>query len=374
MEFHDVANIFPMMSDEEYQNLVADIAANGLREPIWLHDGKIIDGRNRYNACAELGLVPEYRTWNGHGSLVAFVVSLNLRRRHLTSSQRAVVALEVEKALADEARKNMSAGGGDKRSGFQIFENPVIQPVHAAEQAASIVGTNRQYVSDAKKIAEQAPDLLDDIRRGEKTIQDAKRELKERAREEVREQNRMLIAQTPPVTIVHPGTYQTIVLDPPWDWGDEGDQDQFGRARPTYGTMSFEEIIDLPVFDLAAEDAHIYLWITNRSLPKGFELLRAWDFRYVTTLTWCKPSIGMGNYFRGSTEQVLFGVRGSLPLLRRDVGTWFEAPRPGRHSAKPETFYQLVESCSPGPWLEMFARQPRNGWVLWGAEACMTSN
>ena len=160
------------------------------------------------------------------------------------------------------------------------------------------------------------------------------------------------------------------MIDPPWDWGDEGDVDQLGRARPTYGTMTFDELLALPVGERADVDCHLYLWITNRSLPKGFALMERWGFRYITALTWCKPSIGMGNYFRGSTEHVLFGVRGSQQLKRKDVGTWFAAPRgPNGHSSKPGEFYPLVESCSPGPYLEMFARSERAGWLSWGAEA-----
>ena len=198
------------------------------------------------------------------------------------------------------------------------------------------------------------------------TATDVQRLAKEQEREAKREGNRSLVAGTaqPDATT----RYATIVLDPPWDWGDEGDQDQLGRSRPTYGTMPIDQVAGIAVPDLAAQDAHIYLWITNRSLPKGFALLEGWGFRYVTMLTWVKPSIGMGNYFRGSTEQVLFGVRGSLGLLRRDVGTWFTAPRPDRHSAKPDAFYGLVETCSPGPWLELFARRERPGWAHWGAE------
>ena len=88
----------------------------------------------------------------------------------------------------------------------------------------------------------------------------------------------------------------------------------------------------------------------------------------MTALTWVKPSFGMGNYFRGSTEHVLFGVRGSLPLLRADVSTHLAAPRPPRHSQKPDAFYELVEACSPGPWLDWPARQPRDGWRAYGAE------
>ena len=95
-EFHEVANIFPLMQGDEFDALKADIAANGLREPVWLHsDGRIIDGRNRYRACCELSIEPMYRTWDGGGSPVSFVVSLNLHRRHLTESQRAMIAAKL---------------------------------------------------------------------------------------------------------------------------------------------------------------------------------------------------------------------------------------------------------------------------------------
>lgn len=193
------------------------------------------------------------------------------------------------------------------------------------------------------------------------------RTLKEDARDLRRQKNRDLVKSSD-VREKALARYATIVMDPPWDWGDEGDVDQLGRARPTYGTMGIDELLAMPVADWADEDCHLYLWITNRSLPKGFRLLERWGFRYVTCLTWCKPSIGMGNYFRGSTEQVLFGVKGSQPLRRKDVGTWFAAPRGGRHSAKPTEFMDLVESCSPGPYLEVFARSERDGWTSAGAE------
>lgn len=193
---------------------------------------------------------------------------------------------------------------------------------------------------------------------------------KEQSRESKRKTNRAMVQGTAAPADAIPDQYQTLVVDPPWDWADEGDQDQLGRARPTYHTMTLAEITALPVGDLSQKNSHLYLWITNRSLPKGFALLEAWGFRYVTCLTWCKPSFGMGNYFRGSTEQILFGVKGSLSLLRSDVGTWFQAARPPKrgHSSKPDEFYELVETCSPGPWLELFARKPRTGWVSWGAE------
>jgi len=216
-------------------------------------------------------------------------------------------------------------------------------------------------------IRQRAKYIADNKASGKLSVTGLSRMAKENQREKKRQIDRATVAQAPAPSRLS-GVFSTIVIDPPWDFGDEGDVDQFGRGKPDYATMSIAEIAALPVGERAAKDAHIYMWITNRSLPKGFALLDAWGFRYVTCLTWCKPSIGLGNYFRGSTEQILFGVRGSLPLKRKDVGTWIAMPRPNRkHSAKPAEFFDLVESCSHGPYLEMFSRTDRDGWTAWGS-------
>src|SRR6266571_3153231 len=128
MEFHEVASIFPMMGDEEYKALVDNIRTKGLLEPIWIYQGKIIDGRNRYNACLETGVEPRFREWNGNDSLVEFVVSLNFHRRHLTSSQRAMIALEIEERLAVEAKERQ----GTRTDLLQIVARS--EPIHAASQ------------------------------------------------------------------------------------------------------------------------------------------------------------------------------------------------------------------------------------------------
>jgi len=193
------------------------------------------------------------------------------------------------------------------------------------------------------------------------------RKAKAEKREARRQENRDKVATVPePAAIVGLARFATIVIDPPWDWGDEGDVDQLGRARPDYATMSLADIAELPVGELADTDCHLYLWITNRSLPKGFGLMGQWGFRYITCLTWCKPFFGMGNYFRGSTEHLLFGVKGSQPLNCKDAGTWFAAPRPGGHGTKPDEAYAMIERASPGPYVELFARRRREGWKSWG--------
>ena len=157
--------------------------------------------------------------------------------------------------------------------------------------------------------------------------------------------------------------YPTVVVDPPWDYDNRATRN---AAVKQYPTMTLDELADYDL--IAAPHAHLYLWVTNSFLHAAFGLLDAWDFEYKTCLTWCKPQMGLGNYFRNNTEHVLFAVRGKLQTLRSDEPTWFKANR-GRHSAKPEAFYDMVERCSPGPYLEHFARRRRLGWDHRGNES-----
>lgn len=160
------------------------------------------------------------------------------------------------------------------------------------------------------------------------------------------------------------GVYRTIAADPPWQYDNKATR---GAAEDHYPTMTVAELCDLPVEEWAHDRAHLYLWATNGFLREAFDILDAWGFTYKTTLTWVKPQIGMGNYFRSSTEHVLFGVRGGLRTLDCNQRNWFEAKR-ARHSQKPGAFFALVEKASPGPYLELFARTRRFGWDAWGNE------
>lgn len=362
--YHQLADLFPLIHGKEFVELKQDIKANGLIEPIWMYGGKILDGRNRFRACQEVGVNPEFREYNG-SEPASFVWSLNGPRRHLDSGQKAAIAVDMLPHLEKEARARMAEGG----QGKEII--PDLDRGQARDKAAEMVGTNPRYVSDAKKIKEDQPEVFEQIKSGEKSLMQAKREIREEKRELRREENRQKVAEVDaPDQLLGAAKFPTIIIDPPWDWADEGDINQMGRAKPDYATLSIDQLAALPVGELADDDCHLYLWITNRSLPKGFRLLDAWGFRYVTCVTWVKPSFGMGNYFRGQTEHLLFGVRGSQMLKRKDVGTVFHSARgDGGHSSKPEAFYDLVESCSPGPYLEMFSRTDRNDWTHWGENA-----
>lgn len=173
--------------------------------------------------------------------------------------------------------------------------------------------------------------------------------------------------------------FGTILADPPWRF-----QNRTGKMAPEhrrlsrYGTMSLEEICSLPVASAAAEAAHLYLWVPNALLPEGLEVMRRWGFHYKSNLVWHKirkdggsDGRGVGFYFRNVTELLLFGVRGKNARTLQPGRTQVNllATRKREHSRKPDEFYDLIEACSRGPYLEMFARGTQPGWSSWGNQA-----
>jgi N6-adenosine-specific RNA methylase IME4 len=173
--------------------------------------------------------------------------------------------------------------------------------------------------------------------------------------------------------------FATILADPPWRFVNKtGKVAPEHRRLSRYGTMTLEQITALPVADIAADKAHLYLWCPNALLPEGLAVMRAWGFSYKSNIVWHKirkdggpDGRGVGFYFRNVTELILFGVRGrnarTLAPGRRQVN--FLATRKREHSRKPDEQYELIEACSPGPYLELFARGTRQGWTTWGNQA-----
>jgi N6-adenosine-specific RNA methylase IME4 len=160
------------------------------------------------------------------------------------------------------------------------------------------------------------------------------------------------------------GKFRTLVIDPPWKY----DLDFAGRARPDYACMTQEELLALPVESWSEENCHLYLWTTNAMVPAANALREKWGFRHNTALTWAKPKYGMGTHFRGQTEHVIFAIRGSLATRASRISTLFEAPV-GRHSEKPERFYEIVRAASYPPYGEAFQREAREGFVNLYVEA-----
>jgi len=168
--------------------------------------------------------------------------------------------------------------------------------------------------------------------------------------------------------------YRCIYADPPWPYRDKSCG---GGVGSQYDTMSMEDICKLPVADIAHEDGcHLWCWTTWPMLREGrpHQLMVRWGFRWVGELVWLKPGLGVGRWLRPSTEILVLGIRGKLRLLRYNQrghfrpGQEVQAPR-ARHSQKPKEFYEIIESLSPGPRIELFARRPRAGWHRWGNQA-----
>ncbi len=173
--------------------------------------------------------------------------------------------------------------------------------------------------------------------------------------------------------------FRTILADPPWQF-----QNRTGKMAPEhrrlsrYETMTLADIQALPVSDFLDDAAHLYLWVPNALLPEGIQTLEAWGFKYKSNIVWHKvrkdggsDGRGVGFYFRNVTEMVLFGVRGknarTLAPGRRQVNLL--ASRKREHSRKPDELYEVIEACSPGPFLELFARGARANWDVWGNQA-----
>jgi 16S rRNA G966 N2-methylase RsmD len=213
MEFHEIASVFPLMEGPEFDELCHDISANGLIEPIWTYHGKILDGRNRYRACMKVGIAPQYREYMGDNPL-SFVISLNLKRRHLNESQRAVIAAKLA---------NMNWGGDRKSEKNKVPIDTLI----SLEQAAELLNVGRATVARVKAVEREAPELVEKIERGEMTTHEAEKKVKQKQREQWRAELARAAEQVPPSELWHiwqgdirtwqaPRQYDFIITDPPY--------------------------------------------------------------------------------------------------------------------------------------------------------------
>ena len=402
-KIHPAAQKFPPMGDQEFEALCADIAENGLLDPIILvgFEGEevILDGRHRFLACLKTGVEPWFDTFTGD-SPVGYVVSKNKHRRHLTPSQLAMIAAELKPLYEEEAAKRRAATqfgavGEENDTVVDTCPPPADEEKSgegkkkggkSRDQAGAAMGVSGRSVSRAENVIAGGCDELQnavrngmiDVAIGEKL---AKRPVKEQRQilkkiEENPKKNPKAVLrqhdkgksvaklkkepQPPPE-----GPFRVIVADPPWQY-EKRKEDGTQRGQTPYPTMELKEIMALGemVGGLAHQDCILWLWVTNAHLPVVFEVIDSWGFEYKTCLTWKKPKMGTGDWLRGITEQCLLAVRGK-PTVDLDNQTTFIEGAVREHSRKPEEFYKLVESLCPGSKLEMFATEAREGWQMW---------
>ena len=377
LSFHPVAELFPMMQGEAFDELVEDIKDHGLLEPIWLYEGQVLDGRNRYLACQQAGVEPVFADYQGDDP-AGFSVSLNLKRRHLSESQRAMIGAKLA---------NMKAGDN------QYTQGRANLPDLSNGDAAEKMNVSARSIKSAKKVQSQGiPELVNQVESGkvkvsiaadlaslpeenqqrivnlsDSDILKAAKDIRSRnaiARREENERIRQKALAVPPPE----GQYRCVVIDPPWPMRKiERDARPNQADELDYPVMTLDEIYGLEI--PACDQCHLYLWTTQRFLWDAYGALEHWGFRHLAVMVWHKSGgfqpTGLPQY---NCEFVLIGRKGGLEFnTTRDFPLCFEAPR-RQHSRKPDAFYDLVSRVSPGPRIDVFSREPRDGFEQFGVE------
>jgi N6-adenosine-specific RNA methylase IME4/ParB-like chromosome segregation protein Spo0J len=378
LKFHPYAEIFPLLEGEEFGELVADIKAHGIREPIWIYEGQIIDGRNRYRASEIAGADCPMREYMGDDP-VAFVVSLNLKRRHLNESQRAIVAAKLATLRRGDNQHAEGLPIGRSSKLLNVGERTIARAREVLDKGtpelAAAVERGQVSVSAAADIASRPQhEQREIVARGEREIlEEAKRIRAERA-ERSRNARIVRIAALSNANAPLPQDrkYPIFLADPPWPYEVYDEDSGSSRAAANhYPTMELDEICSLPVADLAAPDAVLFLWVTVPCLFQAKEVMEAWGFKYVSGFTWTKDKIGNGHWNRNQHEHLLIGRRGDFPTPKPAdrASSVISAPR-REHSRKPDDAYEIIERAYPElPKIELFARGQRPGWDAWGNQA-----
>jgi N6-adenosine-specific RNA methylase IME4/ParB-like chromosome segregation protein Spo0J len=367
MKVHPLANIFPLMEGDDFSGLVADIKANGQREPIVLFENKILDGRNRFRACSRLRLKPIFKIYKGDDPL-AFVVSLNLKRRHLNESQRAWIASALVNKMqicTFDAGQMLNVSERSIKSALAVRKNGTAALYRVVDQGDLPVSQGERVAKLPNRDQDEiAADAVANGGRSVRTVINAKARIK---KEKVLGKRQKMDQRVWPTK-----KFGVILADPPWRY----DQPALGTPERAienhYPTMSLEEICALPVGDLAADDAVLFLWVTAPKLIESTEVIKSWGFNYRTGAVWVKNKIGTGYWFRSKHEHLLVATKGGIPVPASGTqwSSVIEAPR-GRHSEKPEAVFEIIEQYFPTlPKIELFQRgRAREGWDVWGDEA-----
>jgi N6-adenosine-specific RNA methylase IME4 len=378
IHFHPLADIFPLLEGQEFDELVDDIRRHGLHERIVLLDDQILDGRNRYRACFAAGVEPTFAPYSGDDP-VAYVISLNLKRRHLDESQRAMVAAKLaslrlggnqhsEGLPIGRASQLLHVGGRSVARAREVLDHGALELRGAVERGAVSVSAAADVAT--LPVTEQR----EIVARGEREILEKAKQIRaEKAEARRAERLEQLIGiSNNNAPLPQDRKYPVIYADPPWPFEVYNEESGSERvATNHYPAMPLEEICRLAIADLATPDAVLFMWTTAPHLPEALRVVEAWGFQYITNLVWVKNKIGLGYWVRNQHELLLIARRGDIPTPRpgdRPPSVIAAAVR--EHSRKPDEAYALIERMyGELPKIELFARSPRAGWAAWGNQA-----
>ena len=353
-------NLVPRPTKEEYRALEADILEKmEATEPIIINQNDVIlDGHTRYEICLKHGLFyrTEARTFESELDEKIFVVDVNLKRRHLTDMQKILLAKPLDDLLAEKAKRQQ----GTRTDLTFSSKEEKVAPIDTAKEVAKQIGVSKSTYERGKKIRDEGtPEEIQEASSKPKQITRVHNKIKKRQNlEEAHAKG------SPPMP---EGVYDIIYADPAWKY--DSDASQRGKGDNHYATMTTKDIADLDV--PSAENALLFLWVTNAHLEDGLRVLKSWDFKYVTNFVWVKDKIGLGWFARGQHELLLLCIKGEMPHPEdhNRFSTVIQASR-GEHSVKPEIVYEMIETMYPNrKYLELFSRNQREGWTMWGLEA-----
>ena len=375
---HPLAEIFPPLAAVEYELLKADIAEHGLKHPIILHDGMVLDGKHRQQVCEELGIELATKEFD-EGDPLTFVVRTQVGRRNLNESQRALAAARLSAT---------SEAGGDRQSKKHSADLPngLTQP-----KASEVLNVSTRLTGSAKAVLDKAPEFAPLIDEGHVKVDDAAFVARSDATPEERqaaiedvlspdtrkrrslksaflEKRKRALKDNP--RPLPEGQYRVVVCDPPWEV-ERAPYDSRDEPEIDYPTLSVEEIGRLEIGAMLADSAWLFLWTTQAFLPASFKLLEQWGLRYAFTMTWDKQRFGVRPLSRPqyNSEFVICAAKGKPQFVdTRGFFTCFQGAYQG-HSVKPDEFYDMIRSACEAPRIDLFNRRPIEGFEVWGNQA-----
>ena len=381
---HPLAEIFPPLADVEYKLLKDDIAEHGLKYPVILHDGMILDGKHRQQACEELGIELATKAFD-EGDPLTFVVRTQVGRRNLNETQRALAAARLANAQEGSQKGNQKA----RKDGEKTTAS--IEAVVSQSEAAEALNVSRSATQRAKAVLDKAPEFVPLMEQGRVSVDDAAfvarsdatpeerqavlddvtdpKARKRRTLKSAFQEKRKRALKDNPRPIPE-GQYRVAVIDPPWEV-TRYNQDTRDETELDYPTMNIEEIKKLPVASHLADDAWVFLWTIQPYLPESYRIISEWGLRYRFTMTWDKGRYGTRHPAlpQYNSEFVVCASRGNPQFIdTRGFFACFQGAYQG-HSVKPDEFYDMIRSACEAPRIDLFNRRPIEGFEVWGNQA-----
>jgi len=392
MEFHEFANIFPLIEGAEFDKLVEDIKHNGLQQhTVYLYEDKILDGRNRYRACKKLNKLYDVNLLNFVGTpeeALNLVVSLNLLRRHLQESQRAMAGARVKHIYEKQAKERQIRKPIKKEN--SVRENfPQQNKGKSSDKAGEALNVSGRSIRTAEKVLKEGtPELSKAVEKGDIPVSGAVTIVNEppevqikvitmiedgeakTVKQAVRQINKENKKEPPPIE----GKYRVIYADPPWEYGNSGiiGNDNYGHAERHYPSMSIAELCKMgeKIKKITEENSVLFMWVTSPLLEECFPVIKAWGFKYKSSFVWDKIGHNYGHYNSVRHEFLLICTKGScVPDYEKKLDSVISIQKSRKHSEKPEEFRELIDQLyTTGKRIELFARKEIEGWEAWGNE------